>query len=188
MLGITTMKLQTITFATLLALSATGTASADWFDGFNNGNGNGTVAGNSAANGQGNVASKGNGDAKGNGWGAGKGDADGEVDFNIAFKGKARTNMDTKAQLDGSTQLNGDALANAASNGNVAGNGAGNALGSNSANGQQGVVAKTQAAPVSSAQMKAALKAQIAQAMEMLKRIEAQEKAATPTTSVEKKS
>ncbi|HIQ15383.1 MAG TPA: hypothetical protein EYH38_07430 [Leucothrix sp.] len=38
------MKLQAITFTALIAL--TGTASANWFDGFNNGNGYGTAASN----------------------------------------------------------------------------------------------------------------------------------------------
>ena len=38
------MKLQAITLTALIAL--TGTASADWFDGFNNGNGSGNGYGN----------------------------------------------------------------------------------------------------------------------------------------------
>ena len=42
------MKLQTITFAALIALS--GTASANWFDGFNNGNGTGSNSTNGTAN------------------------------------------------------------------------------------------------------------------------------------------
>ena len=77
------MKLQTITFAALIALS--GTASADWFDGFNNGSGNANGYGNAAgnANGAGNAA--GDYDGRANGWGTGKGDADGEVDFAITF-------------------------------------------------------------------------------------------------------
>jgi len=190
------MKLQTITFAALIALS--GTASANWFDGFNNGNGAGNATGNGAADATGNAATKGNGAAQGNGWGTGKGDAAGEVDFSISFKGKGNTNMDTKAQLAGDTKVAGDATGNAAGKGNGAANGTANATGENGYKGSAQTMTNNGFAPAtyaprtaavaSSAQMKAALQAQIKQATEMLKRIEAQEKAATPTTSVEKKS
>ncbi|MCK5903082.1 MAG: hypothetical protein KAG28_08020 [Cocleimonas sp.] len=184
------MKLQTITFVALIAL--TGTASANWFDGFNNGKGVTNGAGNTAGNTQGNVASKGNGAANGNGWATGKGDAAGEVDFSISFKGKGNTNMDTKGQLVGDTKVAGDATGNGAGTGNVAGNGATRASGANSTNGSaqtfnnNGFGSAT-AAP-SAAQMKAALHAQIQQATAMLKRLEAQEKAAKTATSVEKTS
>jgi len=181
------MKLQAITFTALLAL--TGTASADWFDGFNNGSGNGngygTAAGNT--NGAGNAA--GNGNVDGNGWGTAKGDADGEVDFAITFKGKGRTDMDTAGNLSGNGQGAGNTAGNYAGYGNTAGNFAGNGYQSNNTNGYgyngyapAGSFAPAGYNPAVAAptqdytQLKAMWEAQRKQADEMLKRIEAAQK------------
>ena len=75
------MKLQVIAFAALIALS--GAASAEFFNGFDNG----TAAGNTTNNGTGSTAANGTGYSNGNGdvngFGRGKGDADGEVDFSL---------------------------------------------------------------------------------------------------------
>ncbi len=172
------MKLQTLTFAALLALSTT--ASADWLDGFNNGNGSGNAAGNGAGSTQGNATTKGNAAGKGNGWAAGKGDADGEVDFSINFKGKGRSNMDSKMQAAGDTQGAGDMKNSGNGSATVAGNSAGNMAGSNANNASgQGFSNNSQSQqrmPMNTAQMKIALMAQIQQAQAMLQRIEAQEK------------
>ncbi|KAG1707560.1 hypothetical protein GQR58_003232 [Nymphon striatum] len=189
------MKLQTITFAALIAL--TGTASADWFDGFNNGSGNGngygTATGNT--NGAGNAA--GNGNVDGNGWGTAKGDADGEVDFAITFKGKGKTNMDTAGNLTGNGQGAGNTAGNYAGNGNTAGNFSGNGYGQgdntgygssmpfNNSNNRGYAPAPAAFAPAAAAQpnynqLKAMWEAQRKQADEMLKRIEAAQKTAAP--------
>ncbi|KAG1665759.1 Lipopolysaccharide export system ATP-binding protein LptB [Nymphon striatum] len=183
-----TMKLQTITFAALIALS--GTASADWFDGFNNGNASGNGYGNAAGdtNGAGNAAGSANG--AGNGWGTGKGDADGEVDFSITFKGKGKTNMDTAGNLTGNGQGAGNTAANGAANGNSAGNFVGNGTGTNNTNGSANTggyapagynpAATAQAPQQNYQQLKAMWEAQRKQADEMLKRIEAAQQQATP--------
>ena len=176
------MKLQTITFAALIALS--GTASANWFDGFNNGTGNGNAYGNALGNGNGAGNATGNADAKGNGWGTGKGNADGEVDFSITFKGKGRTDMDTAGNLTGNAKGAGNTAANAVANGNTASKLAANGTGANktngtaNTNGYQFAPTATAAQP-SYAQLKAMWEAQRKQADEMLKRIEEQQKAAT---------
>ena len=93
------MKLHAIAFAALIAIS--GAASAEFFDGFDNG----SAAGNTSGNGTGSTAADatGYGTGKGdlNGWGRGKGDADGEVDFSLTFKGKGKTNLDTDMAANG---------------------------------------------------------------------------------------
>jgi hypothetical protein len=93
------MKLQAIAFAALIALS--GAASANFFDGFDNG----AATGNTAGNGTGTTAADGTGYGTGNGdvngFGRGKGDADGEVEFAVTFKGQGKTNMDTDMAANG---------------------------------------------------------------------------------------
>jgi len=188
------MKLQTITFAALIALS--GTASANWFDGFNNGNGSGNGYGTAQGNTNGAGNGAGNANAAGNGWATGKGDADGEVDFSITFKGKGKTDMDTAGNLSGNGQGAGNTAGNWAGNGNSAANVAGNGTGSNATNGYANTgngyapayapagynpaVAGTAAPTQNYAQLKAMWEAQRKQADEMLKRIEAAQKAAAP--------
>ena len=119
------MKLQVIAFAALIALS--GAASAEFFNGFDNG----TAAGNTASNGTGSTAANGTGYSNGNGdvngFGRGKGDADGEVDFSLNFKGKGKTNMDTDMAANG--KGNGDwyAAGNGYGTGEQSRNFAGNA-------------------------------------------------------------
>ncbi len=185
------MKLQAITLTALIAL--TGTASANWFDGFNNGMGNGNAYGNGAANGTTAGNGAGNAQANGTGWGTGKGDADGEVNFSISFKGKGGTNMDTAGNLTGNGQGAGNTAANANGATNMAGNGLAN--GSNVA-GSNGAATTSNFAPAGFnpsfsgtaptatvatqdyTMLKAQWEAQAKQAAEMLKRIEAAQKAA----------
>ena len=82
------MKLQTIVFATLIALS--GAASAEFMDnGTATGQGNNQGTVNTAANTNG----YGNGAGDMNGFSKNKGTADGEVEFSINFKGKGKTDM-----------------------------------------------------------------------------------------------
>ena len=189
------MKLQAITLTALIAL--TGTASADWFDGFNNGNGSGNGYGNAAGNTNGAGNAAGNGTANGNGWGTAKGDADGEVDFSITFKGKGRTDMDTAGNLSGNGEGAGNAAGNGNGMGNMAGNGYGNGNSSTNTNGSGNGFGNNGYAPAGSfapagynpavaaaapaqdyTQLKAMWEAQAKQAEEMLKRIEAAQKSA----------
>lgn len=178
------MKLQAITLTALIALM--GTASANWFDGFNNamGNGNGAANGTTA----GNAAT--NGNATGTGWATGKGDADGEVDFSISFKGKGSTDMDTAgngaANANGMTNMAGNGLANGS---NVAGsNGAEtttsyapagfNPSFAGNAPTFSGTAPTATVATQDYTMLKAQWEAQAKQAAEMLKRIEAAQQAA----------
>ena len=193
------MKLQAITLVSLLALSAS--ASANWFDGFNNGMGNGNGYGNAAGNTNGAGNAAGNGNATGNGWGTAKGDADGEVDFSITFKGKGRTDMDTAGNLTGQGQGTGNTdgkfTGNGTTDANMAGNGSNQANSSsqgsnmpwnNSFTGNNGSAQAPRFAPagfspsaapaVDYVQLKAMWEAQRKQADQMLKRIEAAQKAA----------
>ncbi len=98
------MKLHALILAALLATS--GAASAEFFDGFDNG----AATGNAASNGTGSSAAdatgygQGNGDV--NGFGRAQGSAEREVNFNLTFKGKGRTNLDSDMAVKG--QGNGD--------------------------------------------------------------------------------
>lgn len=124
------MKLQITTFtAAALLIALTGTASADWWDGWNNGNGSGQGYGSGQGNARGDGNLAGDYQGSGNGWGTGKGDADGEVDFTITFKGKGKTDMDTAGNLSGNSRGSGNSAGNWAGQGNTAGNFAGNGYG-----------------------------------------------------------
>lgn len=120
------MKLKIIALPIIIALSSS--AYADWFDGVSNGNAQGSGAGNTSAasSGRGEGHSSGRGDF--NSWGTGRGDADGEVDFQITFKGKGRTDMDTKMSADG----DGDWRGNFDGDGRSAGYSSGDFYGSGS--------------------------------------------------------
>ena len=117
-----TMKLQTIAFSTLIALTAATTASADWMDGFQNGQGNGQVYGNSNGYGTGNGQAYGNGKTDVNGFGRGNGNADGQVEFQITFKGKGKTDMKADSALEGNGTANGYGTGLANGYGNTAAN------------------------------------------------------------------
>lgn len=113
------MKLSTALLISILALSTTtASASSDWFDGMQDGAGNGNAAGKTSAWTKNNGNGAGNGAGKMNSWGKAKGDADGEVDFAITFKGKGRTNMDTAMSADAKGEGAGNTLANWAGAGN----------------------------------------------------------------------
>jgi len=114
------MKLTILAFSMLLALSSN--TSADWFEGWNNTNTQGSGIGNTSGWSTGSGDGSGTGQGNVSGWGTGKGDADGEVNFSLSFKGKGRTNMDTKISGDGATDFAGNIISNAATSGNTAGN------------------------------------------------------------------
>ena len=129
------MKLQTIAFSALIALTAATTASADWMDGMQNGSGNGQAYGNGNAYGTGNGAlnTTGNGDL--NTWGRGNGNADGEVEFTLTFKGKGKADMKTDGAFDGKGDFTGAGNGNAAGNSAIAGNTQGAATATQDSNG-----------------------------------------------------
>ncbi|CAA6820679.1 MAG: Unknown protein [uncultured Thiotrichaceae bacterium] len=97
------MKLHTIAFATLIAISTTASAEFMPMD-------NGQAAANGAANAQTYTTAQGQaystGTADANGWGRGNGNADGEVEFQIVFKGKGKTDMNADSAMKGSTNGN----------------------------------------------------------------------------------
>lgn len=131
-LGVTPMKLQTIAFSTLIALTAATTASADWMDGFQNGQGNGQVYGNSNGYGTSNGQAYGNGQTAMNGFGRGNGNADGEIEFQITFKGKGKTDMNADSALEGNGTANGYGTGLANGYGNTAANSQASSTGANS--------------------------------------------------------
>ena len=100
-------------------------AHAEFFDGFDNGNGVGQGNGSGQANTYG--SGQGYGDSNGdvNGWGRGRGNADGNVDFSINFKGKGRTDMNSDLYGRG----RGDASGNLYGNGYGYGDGYNNLYG-----------------------------------------------------------
>jgi hypothetical protein len=130
-LGVTPMKLQTIAFSTLIALTAATTASADWMDGFQNGQGNGQLYGNSNGYGTSNGQAYGTGKTDVNGFGRGNGNADGEIEFQITFKGKGKTDMKADSALEGNGTANGYGTGLANGYGNTAGNSQATSTGAN---------------------------------------------------------
>ena len=129
------MNIKIIMFSVLVALS--NHSSADWFDGWNNADTQGSGASNASGWGTGSGDGSGSGKANASGWGAGKGDADGEVDFALKFKGKGHTNMDTKMSGEGKTDFAGNAIAENTASGNSTGQFIGSGKGSNN-NGYRG--------------------------------------------------
>ncbi|MEE9303649.1 MAG: hypothetical protein V3U84_07665 [Thiotrichaceae bacterium] len=114
------MKLKILSLSILVSLSTN--ASADWFNGWNNANTQGSETGNAAGLGTGSGNSSTSGQGKVSGWSTGKGDADGEIDFSLTFKGKGRSNMDTKISANGATDFAGNAIGDTTAFGNTTGN------------------------------------------------------------------
>ena len=127
------MKINRVVFSILgtVLVAFSNSATADWFDGWNNANTQGSGTGNASGWGTGSGDGSTSGQGNVSGWGTGKGDADGEVDFSLKFKGKGRTDMDTKMSGDGQTDFAGNVIGDTTAAGNTAGNVTGQGSGSN---------------------------------------------------------
>ena len=129
----TKMKRNIILFSTLIITLST-TASADWWDGWNNTSSTANTHGNSKSNTDGNIQGSGTGAGKTNNWGTSNGDIDGSVGFSMNFKGKGRAKMDTKMAADNATNTSGNTQGSAVSNTQSTGYLAGYGTGSNNQN------------------------------------------------------
>lgn len=109
------MKRNIILFSTVIITLST-TASADWWDGWNNTNSSANTHGNSKSITYENIRGSGAGAGKTNNWGTGNGEVNASVGFRMNFKGKGRAKMDTKTAADSATNTSANIQGNATSN------------------------------------------------------------------------
>lgn len=97
------------TLAIIATLALSTTASASWMDGMSKGENAGNAQIDTALTSNAKAVAENKNALNAKGWRTGNGEADGEVDFTMTFKGKGRTNMDTKmaADVEGETTANG---------------------------------------------------------------------------------